>query len=125
MTASLRNRVFESLENALSNGYDDITTVDAAEVASDLAEYDSDMEGEDLAELTAITAEWQLTKAQPAAPRKLMVTFEVPDVENLPSVIKAQLDAHDLSKPIPFALGGRTAVAFVLDYFMTDYEERS
>jgi hypothetical protein len=59
---SLRDRVFASLDHALENGYDNLLWTEPAEVADDLAEYDTDLEGEDTAVLAQLVQDWRLMK---------------------------------------------------------------
>jgi hypothetical protein len=59
----LRTRVFESLDHAITNGYDMVLQNPAAEVAADLSDYDSDLEGESAAQLTQLVTEWRAARS--------------------------------------------------------------
>ncbi len=56
-TTDLKAAVFESLKNAIDNGYD-MKALDAAQIAVDLADYDPQFEGCDQTQLTPIIEYW-------------------------------------------------------------------
>jgi ribosome-binding protein aMBF1 (putative translation factor) len=57
----LKNRVFESLDNAIVNGYELLEWSDQ-DIADDLHEYDAELENVDSAELLPLVAEWRAGK---------------------------------------------------------------
>lgn len=54
----LRDRVRESLDHAVANGYDNMLINSPKEMAADLSEYDGDVEGYSLEVLERLVAEW-------------------------------------------------------------------
>ena len=58
-TGQLMARVFESLDHARSNGYEEFLHLPAEEVADDLADYDAELEGEDVAEMARLVTAWR------------------------------------------------------------------
>lgn len=56
---SLSDRVFEALNNALENGYDELKSMSPVEVVGDLMEYDTDLEDEEVGSLLLLIREWQ------------------------------------------------------------------
>ena len=42
---NIRRLVFEALDNALENGYDNVLTENSEQTATDLLDYDADIEG--------------------------------------------------------------------------------
>jgi len=62
----LRDRVRESLDHSLENGYENQLINPPLEVAEDLAEYDSELESIDPSSMEKIIAEWQCDHAAEA-----------------------------------------------------------
>lgn len=60
MTKSLKELVFEALDNALSNGY--TSEGDALAVAVDLCTYDADLENYQPEQLVQFIQEWSAAK---------------------------------------------------------------
>jgi hypothetical protein len=54
--------VFQALDFALANGYEDFLHMPAGVVAADLADLDADLEDEDTAEMAPLFTEWRLAK---------------------------------------------------------------
>ena len=57
---TLRDIIFEALNNAVASGFDEfVYTKPATEVANDLLEYDVDLEHENVIEVAAFVEAWR------------------------------------------------------------------
>jgi hypothetical protein len=108
----LRNRVFESLDHARENGYTEFFGLPAQVVAEDLAEYDSDLEGEDTAILAKLVTEWRQAEAETERQARLVRSRDTELIETaLGTKRLTQRDAPGCPAGVPgrlpLARGGR------------------
>lgn len=63
----LQFQVFNSLDTAVANGYEDVIKWPAEQVAADLQEYDATYQGIEPAKLVPYVREWQRSYTQRSA----------------------------------------------------------